>query len=179
MLRRQLFLDLEDTVITPVVNGWFNVQLINVSTVRAVIRALEPHSVNIFSFAVWNQHERSRFLELVKPWLQDALGVQLDVVPTMDDDIIPICCRELGISPDRTDFSDISDFLGKAGAFRLFVRHHAKRLRAHGISLHATLLDDAVFDEHLHWPDLDAKASIFNIDNLHTTLLCHPSSTTT
>lgn len=171
---RHLFLDLEDTVITPVVEGWFNVHFINVERVRNIIAEWKPDFVHIFSFAIWNQHELLRFNQAVRPRLEQLLGVKLSIVPTVDDDILPNCCRVLGISHDRVDFSDMSDFWSKQEAFRLNIRHLFKTTAQHGAMTEVMLLDDVVFNEFFDWPDLRVLGSILNIDNLPENL-CHPS----
>ena len=173
-MSRHLFLDLEDTVITPVVDGWFNTGLINLDKVRRIIDEWQPDFVHIFSFAIWNQQELLRFNHAVRPRLEQALGIKLSIVPTVDDDILRNCCQVLGISPDRVDFSDMSDFWGKHEAFRLCVRQQFATTSQHGVTSEVMLLDDAVFNEFFDWPDLQVRGSILNIDNLPKDL-CHPS----
>ena len=147
-------------------DGWGNTELINIEKVKAFIGSFQPHSVSIFSFAIWNELERERFNTLVRPHLEQALGIKLDAVPTVDDDIIPVCCQQMNIARSTVDFQEASNFWGKQGAFRLFARHHALRLQAHHVTLHAALLDDAVYNETIMWPDLVATVQQFNIDQL-------------
>jgi len=167
-LIRELWLDLEDTVITPVVNGWFNAELINVEKVRDVIRAFAPHRVNIFSFAIWNPQEREKFTHATRHRLEEALGVKFNLVLNVDEDMIPICCREMGMQPSTVDFNEMSNFWGKQGAFRLCMRHHAVNHRRHhpNLPLHVLLLDDVVYNETLRWPDLQTIVEQRNIDQL-------------
>ena len=141
-LRRELWLDLEDTVITPVVNGWFNTQLINTQKIKDVITSFAPHRINIFSFAIWNQQERQRF----------DMGTR----------------EMMGIESSTVDFTEMSNFWSKQGAFRLCMRHHATNHRRHNpnLPLHVLLLDDAVYNETLRWPDLQTTVEQRNIDQL-------------
>lgn len=182
LIRRHLFLDLEDTVITPVLEGWFNVQLINVDKIRRIIAEWQPDFVHIFSFAIWNRRELELFNMDVRPRLESALGVKISSAPTVDDEILPACCRVMGISQDRVDFSEMSAFWSKHEAFRLNMRHVFKTTAQHDIFTEVMFLDDMVFNETFDWPDLQIRGSIFNINQLPEQL-CHPSlrssSTTT
>ena len=167
-LRRELWLDLESTVITPVIEGWWKSELINVEKVKDVIASFAPHRINIFSFAIWNSLEREKFNQGTRPMLEQALGVELNLVLTVDEDIIPACCKEMGIQPVMVDFQEMSNFWSKQGAFRLCMRSHAANHRRHNLNLplHVLLLDDAVYNEVMRWPDLQTIVEQRNIDQL-------------
>jgi hypothetical protein len=143
--------------------------MINVELVKHFIQVFRPDRVNIFSFAIWNQHELTGFTKHTRPMLEASLGITLNLVPTVDTDIIPVCCKEMGLTSSTVDFQECSNFWSKQGAFRLFMRHHAKNLKRHGQLLHAILLDDAVYDETLTWNDHECTASVsqLNIDRLN------------
>lgn len=127
----------------------------------------KPDSVHIFSFAIWNEHERNGFSAFVRPMLERALGVTLGLVPTVDTDIIPVCCKIANLHPSTVDFQEMSNFWGKQGAFRLVARHHAHSHRRHSnLPLHLALLDDAVYNEQVVWPDLQTTVEQWNIDEL-------------
>lgn len=162
---RHIFLDLEDTIITPVVNGWFTTELINVQKINEVIGNFRPHFIHVFSFAIWDKHELDRFNKGTRPMLELALGAALDLVPTVDDDIIPAACRVLRLSPATIDFSDASAFWGKHESFRLFCRDTFKPA-SNDLQIEVLLLDDAVINESFEWPDLRIKGHILNIDQL-------------
>lgn len=159
--KRVLFLDLEDTVITPVMNGWFNTQMINVQKVRDFIATFKPDQVHIFSFAIWNEFERNAFNLGTRPRLEEVLGVKFSAVPTVDGEIKSAACKVLGINPDVVTFTEMSDFWGKHEAFRLNIRHIFKNNKN---AVQVVLLDDAVFNEEFNWPDLNVKGHIINID---------------
>ena len=165
-VRRKLFLDLEDTVITPVVNGWLNTQVINKAKVREFIEEFQPHDVNIFSFAIWNEHELRGFNHGTRPMLEQALGVQFSAVPTVDGEIIPACCKVMNLAPETVDFQEMSNFWGKHEAFRLNMRHIFRHSNLFSGQIQVVLLDDAVFNEHFDWPDLHVSGRIINIDTL-------------
>lgn len=162
---RHLWLDLEDTVITPVLDGWFNTHVINVQKVKDFISDFRPDQVHIFSFAVWNEFERNAFNMGTRPMLEKALGVKFSSVPTVDDEILPIACKVMGISKDAVKFSDMSEFWGKHESFRLNMRH---LFRANKNQVEVVLLDDAVFNEEFFWPDLNVKGRIINIDQYNS-----------
>jgi len=162
---RHLFLDLEDTVITPVMEGWHNCELINIKKVRAFMHQWQPQYLHLFSFAVWNRQELALFNQHVRPQLESALGMSLSTAPTVDDDILKACCAIRMMSPQRVDFSEMSAFWGKHDAFRLFVQHRFCRgLRE--VPVEVALLDDAVLDERFEWPRWKLRGELINIDEL-------------
>lgn len=99
--------------------------------------------------------------------IEEALGTHLTNTPTVDNDIIPACCRVLGITPGSVDFSEASAFWSKHQGFRLFCLDHFKNAwRGWGLETEVVFLDDAVFNETFEWPDLHVKGRILNIDTL-------------
>lgn len=162
---KHLFLDLEDTVITPVLDGWFNTHVINVQKVKNFIKSFSPDQVHIFSFAVWNEFERNAFNMGTRPMLEKTLGVQFSSVPTVDGEILPTACKVMGISRDAVEFSDMSEFWGKHESFRLNMRH---LFRSNKNPVEVVLLDDAVFNEEFFWPDLNVRGRIINIDQYNS-----------
>lgn len=163
---RHLFLDLEDTVIEPVYQGWHRTELVNTERVRAFIQEWKPTAVHLFSFAVHNVHELSGFNRGTRPMLEQALGVQIRMTPTVDDDILPACCKLQNLSVRRTTFEELVEFWGKQTAFKMFMRHNMHRLFNRddfNEPLHAALLDDAVFDEDVSWPNENVHLAIRNV----------------
>jgi hypothetical protein len=165
-VRSHLFIDLEDTVITPVIEGWWKTELINIDKVKAVMAKFQPDFLHIFSFAIWNVAQREQFNQAVRPMLEAALGMQFSLVPTVDEDILPVCCKVMGLQRSLVDFQEMSNFWGKHEAFRLCMRNMFSKTREHGIVGEVMLLDDAVFNETFMWPDLQVKGCILNIDEL-------------
>jgi hypothetical protein len=165
--RRTLWLDLEDTVLTPVLDGWFNTEVINRTKVQDIIKDFKPDAVSIFSFAIWNQTELEKFNQGTRPTLEQVLGVQFSTIPRVDEDIIPICCEVMGIHKGTVDFQEASNFWSKHQAFRLCLRHLTKNLwKDWQIETEVIFLDDAVFNETFEWPDTHVKGRILNIDTL-------------
>lgn len=165
---RHLWLDLEDTVITPVLDGWFNTHLINVDKVRFIMNEFKPDSVHLFSFAIWNEQQLLRFEAGTKPMLENSLGVKLASTWTVDEDIIRMCCSVMNMSVETVDFQEMSNFWSKHEAFRLCMRHTFKNTHAHDIDTEVLLLDDFVINENFEWPDLRIKGRIINIDKLES-----------
>ena len=165
---KHLFLDLEDTIIAPVVGGWFQTELINVQKIRTFIECFKPDHVNLFSFAIWNEHERNGFEEGTRRMIEEALGVQLEFIPTVDNHIIPTCCNVTRISRQTVDFEECSAFWGKQGSFRLFCQgKFGKRIWRPDLEhIEVVLLDDMVFNEEFNWPDMKVSGRILNIDQL-------------
>jgi len=163
--RRLLFLDLEDTIITPVLDGWHKTELINVQLIKRLIREFDPDTINLFSFALHNEREVALFNKHCRPMIETAIGHPLDLTPTVDDHIVPTCCNVLGLSKDRVDFSDAGDFWSKQQSFRLWLRGNLSLL-SRGFGSEVLLLDDVVFNEQFSWPDDKISGWIVNVDTL-------------
>ena len=121
---RHLFLDLEDTVITPVLEGWWNTECINVAKVKGIIEAWKPSFIHLFSFAVHNHTELDKFKLGTLPMLEQCFGITLSTMWSVDEDIIRMCCAVTGLHRDTVDFQEMRNFWGKDGAFRLCMQHH-------------------------------------------------------
>lgn len=177
---KHLFLDLEDTVITPILNGWWNTELINVSKIRSILAEFKPDSVHLFSFAIWNQTQLEQFRSSgTKSMIEEALGARFDSTWTVDENIIPMCCSITGLSPTTVDFQEMSNFWGKHEAFRLSMRWLFRNSwKTWQQKNEVLLLDDAVMNEDFHWPDLHVRGTIANIDNLPERFhaVAHPSN---
>jgi hypothetical protein len=167
IIRKHLFLDLEDTIITPVLSGWWKTELINVGKIKNIIETFKPDQVNIFSFALHNDFEREGFNAGTRPMIEDALGINFASIPVVENEIIRACCNAKWISPERVDFMDIRDFWGKHEAFRLWCQEMFKNSwTLWGIDTHVMLLDDDVINEKFEWPDLHIKGEIIDITTI-------------
>jgi hypothetical protein len=166
--RKHLFLDLEDTVIAPVLNGWWNTELMNVEKIKRVIEEFQPDVVNIFSFAIHNDRERDEFVQSgTKAMVEKALGCTISAVPTVENEIIDKCCNAKWLSHKTVDFMDIRDFWGKHDAFRLSCQELFKNNWLMWMQeTEVMLLDDDVMNENFEWPDLHVKGRIINIDTI-------------
>lgn len=158
-IMKHLFLDLEDTVITPVVNGWRNSDLINIQSTKDIIESFEPDFLHIFSFALHSPWDVADFNRDTRPFLEDALGMRFSWVPSMDKEIIPEVGQALGWHPSRVDFNDIV-MLGKQITFKLFLQH---RFHNNTTPLEVVLMDDTVFDETWVWPELQLSGRMIHV----------------
>jgi hypothetical protein len=161
-----MYLDLEDTVITPVLDGWPNVHLINVEKVRKFIAETKPEFVHIFSFAIHTEYDRMMFNTYVRDRLETSLGVKLNFIPTMDE-LTHLVCKAKNLSPDYVTFQDMCDFFSKHEAFRQAIQWQWRNTKNHGQEwVSVVLLDDAVINESWTWPDLQIAGRIINVDTL-------------
>jgi len=166
---RHLFLDLEDTVITPVTaDGWQHSELIttNIELVKRIITEWNPECVSIFSFALWDKKDLDDFNTIIRGKLEEAIGRKLSFVWTLDDDIVPMSCAEKCRSHGYTTRREVREFWGKQDSFKLCIKHFFQAgARDGGPTIEAMLLDDDVYEEFFSWPTYNIHGSIFNIDN--------------
>jgi hypothetical protein len=91
----------------------------------------------------------------------------LQLIPTVDGQIITACCEVLKIHKSKVDFSDASDFWSKHESFRLFCRFiFSKTWKNWNTETEVVFLDDAVINEDFHFLDLRIKGKIRNIDDM-------------
>lgn len=160
---KHLFLDLEETVIEPVVNGWFLTNLINVEKIKAFQTEFNPDFIHVFSFAIWNERERDLFDAGTRQKIERLLGTTLTVVPTVQGDIIPTCAKAKGMVPSCVDFLELINFWGKQDAFRLYVR---SMFSDASTLIEVAFLDDDVYNETFEFHDINVKGRIINVDQL-------------
>lgn len=160
---KRLFLDLEDTIITPVMSGWENTGIINISEVKRIINIFRPDVVDIFSFAIHNDKEKSQFNTYCRPMIEEALEVKLNVVPTVDRDIIKACAEQKRMIASKIDFSDLSAFWSKDLAFELWCRH---KFNNNHYPTQCLFLDDAVKSTYFKSLSGTYEAYVINIDEL-------------
>jgi hypothetical protein len=160
-MKTHVFLDLEDTVIHPVSTGWWNTAMLDVSEIKRWLKAHDPDTVNIFSFALWNQDELDKFNNsFTRNMLENELEVKLSLIPTVDREIIPACCDVLGLNKHTVSFQDAVAFWGKHEAFRLFTRFVFRNTEE---ELKVVLFDDWAINEHWNWPDLKISGQIIKV----------------
>jgi len=164
-IRRHAFLDLEDTIIAPVLDGWWKTELMNVEKVKKILDEFKPDVVNIFSFAIHNDYERRQFIESrTKLMIEQAIGFPISAVPTVENEIIDKCCNAKWLSHKTVDFMDIRDFWGKHDAFRLCCQELFKTSWSMWQQeTEVIFLDDDVINEKFEWPDLHVKGQIIDI----------------
>jgi hypothetical protein len=161
-----LWLGLENTIITPVLTTWEDSQLINLEKIKIAIEQFQPHFLHIFSFAIWDQPLLNSFNASIRSRIEKELGMEISLVPTVRDDILPVCCGQMKLATQEVTFSDMSDFLGRASAFRRSMRKMFANTAQQGIAGEVMLIDDAVHDEIFMWTDLRVKGCILDINKL-------------
>lgn len=164
---KYLFLDLEETIITPIENGWQAVDLINVEKIKRIIAEFKPDVVSIFSFAIWNDHELGQFDKYLREILETELNVKFVEVYVVDTDIIPMACAVRRMAASTVDLSEVCAFWGKHEAFRLVVRSQfGDAWENFDAITEVMLVDDTVLNETWDWPDLKISGKIVNIKSI-------------
>lgn len=160
-----LFLDLESTIVTDLVDGWHTGQIINLEKILALIEKFNPDKIGIFSFAIWNEEELKKFNQHLREEIERVLDRKLDIVLTVDDDIIPACCAVRKLLRSTVSFNDATEFWSKGETFRLFMRNQFGSTDNPPTSV--ILIDDVVWDESWHWPELNVSGQLINIINFN------------
>jgi hypothetical protein len=112
----KLFLDLELTLI----DTWDECNVINrnVALIRDWIDENEPDEIGVFSFAVWDLHDKEDTREKLR-WLWDMLDVNISRVPSVAD-LIELLKKTLNINVMSSQ--DFFDFFGRKNvAFEHFI----------------------------------------------------------
>lgn len=157
------FFDLEDTVVTPNVDGWHTVELINGALMREYLGTIRPHASHVFSFALHDSHQRNLFNTHARGMIERELGVAFSFVPTVDEELLPICCKMKNLHPQRVDFLDITSFWGKQEVFRMFVRHMFGTNPQDRPHVKCVLFDDSVINEKFEYPDLNLSGEFIYV----------------
>lgn len=151
---KHLFLDLEDTLITPVYQGWMSAELKedNIALIRKLCSWADD--VHVFSFAMHNEKTKLAFQCTIQQWLEGLIGRKFNWNPTTDE-METDCCEHMGIMRGigRFDFSDMTDFYGKEYAFELYIKRRIffKEIKPGD---HCMLLDDTIMNpsDKIIWP---------------------------
>lgn len=72
-MKKIVFLDLEETVI----RSWGDPTLVNKDWIQYLLHQEQVQEVHIFSFAIFNQADKDRFSQQIKPFLENALEVRI------------------------------------------------------------------------------------------------------
>lgn len=165
---KHLFLDLEDTVVTPNLGGWRSVEFMNnhLELVSRLIDEFKPDTVNVFSFAIDDEKDLDDFQTNCGVFLEKRLGFKFTIVPHMLQ-IQQVLAEVKGLSSITR--SDINDFWNKQLAFKDWLiwnqRTHL-RARIPVPVIEAHFLDDTVTVEKFEMPGLSLKALIENPVNM-------------
>ncbi len=164
---RHLFLDLEDTVIDSVDGGWHTWKLLDLRRIKRFIRDWQPSALHVFSFAIHNQQELEAFNRIMRSPLEKALERPLELVPRVDEDIIPISISMRSRGMQNLTFLEVSDFWGKEETFRFCCRHwFGKPWQEQRVSTTALLIDDCVITETWQVPALRLSGGTLDLADL-------------
>lgn len=159
---KHLFLDLENTLVEPVTEGWANVSMLALAPIKRFIANFNPDHTHVFSFAVGDSMDVRQFELHMRERLQSTLGIQFTRVLTVNQDILPACCRQKNLSANCVDFSDLVDFWGKPGAFKLFTQDMFQDTQGATVAL----IDDVVEDEDFFVHRLNLQGLIREVQRL-------------
>lgn len=149
-----LFLDLEDTLVESLMRFPGYIPIPNgILAAKNLMLEHNVVTVNIFSFALWTQIETEAFEVFGRKMLEERLGTKIFHVPNCIE-IAHRIAMQLNLHPERCEFADVQDFLGKDDAFK----HYVKRLCRVDHSLFRKgdqfmLLDDMVDNSTIHLRD--------------------------
>ncbi len=161
-MQKKLFIDLENTLISPVVDSWLSSEVINIEKIKDFISQHEIESVNIFSFAIWNEQERNLFKNHLLFDIEEGLGQKILHIPTVDNEIIPACCKQKKMNRENVNFINLTQFWSKDLAFILCMKEWFKNSQ----DLNCILLDDMVENQNMNILKNNLNLSIFNIDEI-------------
>ena len=162
-MSKTLFLDLEDTIITPVVNGWFSADLMNVGKIKSFIEREGIEDFMIFSFAIWNDKDLEDFNRICRPMIEKSLGVNFGFIPTLEKDILDSCCKQKGISSSEISTMEVRDFWGKDLSFVLCAKDWFSKNESHHTVI---LLDDMVQTMSVTFKKENLTVQLFNIEDV-------------
>lgn len=152
-MMKEIWLDLEQTIIS----SWDDPILCNVEKIRNFL--INTKSVNIFSFAVWNEKDRKHFRNNLAPWLSRELNVQFNRCPSIEQIINDIFWKIKNIKIDQVSL--VNEW-GKARVFEEFIR-------VTGGSGEFVLIDDVVEDTSITRTLFNGNIQhiqLINVDNL-------------
>jgi hypothetical protein len=161
-MSKHLFLDLENTLVAPVNNGWESFELINIDKIRKAIDIFSADTISIFSFALWTKNDVDLFNQRARTTIEQTLGRGLTNVFSVHD-ILLKCAATVGKCPSTFNASEInreiSPVIGKQEAFKLFCKS------SYNSAAQVLLIDDTVFDEKFIWPQFNFSGIIYKIDS--------------
>lgn len=149
------FLDLEQTII----ESWDHPDLINVVKIDKWLKQNKVNEVSIFSFAIWNDKDKQHFNDVIKPTIEDALGVRVMTWPSVQD-MMRIDFNHTGIRFEEGHaVSEFIQLRGKEQGFFNFVCNQYDFDRA-------VLIDDVVPDMTRTHRTKGWSVEFWNVDNL-------------
>lgn len=147
----KLWLDLEQTIISI----WHDPEIVNQEKVVRFCKDNRIEWVNIFSFAIWNEKDRTHFNTHMRGWLEREFGFKIGIVHTCEELMREIFWKH-GTVFELGEFTSI---WGKEKAFNDYIRLTQK-------SGHFVLIDDMVDDTVMYRIREDQQIRTINVDRL-------------
>jgi len=160
--QKHIFFDLEDTLITPVIDGWMNCEFVNFHKIQTILNEFQPTHVHTFTFAIHDEADRRGFDNHVRSRLEQAHNITFSTCNGIHE-IRERCCRVKGLLSKLTSISVMVEFWGKQVSFRLFAEDWFKQsFSKHNPnqSVEIMLVDDSIIPEKFELFDGNLKASV-------------------
>lgn len=149
------FIDLEQTII----ESWDNPALINVNKIRSWLIANRATSVSIFSFAIWDDKDKRKFDDELRPRIQSALDLPVMMWPSVQD-MMRADFNHTGVRFEEGHaVSEFIQLRGKEQGFFNFVCNRFDFTRA-------VLIDDVVPDMTRTHRTKGWSVEFWNVDSL-------------
>lgn len=149
----KIFLDLEETII----ESWQNPLLMNVQKLREWIdeRRNFIDSVGVFSFAIWNETDRTEFVVSgMQEDIERALGIKITEILT-----VPQICKEVFWKSGTV--MSVNEFITIWGKQRAFIDWSL--LTQSG---HVVLIDDVVQNLEIIDHDRALRINLINVNKM-------------
>jgi hypothetical protein len=159
--QKHIFFDLEDTLITPVIEGWLMCELVNFHKIQSILNEFQPTHVHTFTFAIHDDNDRCGFEAHCKQWIEQTHQFTFSTCNGIHE-IRERCCRVKGLQSNLTSISDMVEFWGKQVSFRLFAEDWFKQsFSKHNPNqpVEIMLVDDSIIPEKFELFDGMLKAS--------------------
>lgn len=136
----KVFIDLEETLVDPVNNGWANARLMDMnqlSNIKEILLKYKASSIDIFSFALATKFDQQAFNVFLKDRIELVLTVKINSVITHSE-----MMRKCGYEHSSEHGNHLSSLMkiGKRNAFLNFCKSLL-------VSDEFILIDDSVMDE--------------------------------
>jgi len=142
-----LFLDLEDTIITPTLAGWTSCEVLGNFCIHRLLPFMRTERfdrIGIFSFAIDNAADKDKFATQLQGFIEKFLGVKFTIIPHVEE--IVAALRVVSGINGELPLADVVSFWGKAGAFHKWIRWMHSQGRLQGVD-EIVFIDDSVETE--------------------------------
>jgi hypothetical protein len=149
----QVWLDLEETII----NSWHEGLLMNVDKIKKQLELLNVCTVNIWSFAIWDEDDHNEFVKSgMKESIERALNVTINGWLCVDD------IQKAVQKYENITYESRSDFMSLNGKHWSFIKYCLYKQRGH----QNILIDDVVGNWLMSDADTNTIVQLINIKNI-------------